>query len=174
MTNASQTDFPKAGSPETAALLAALAATLERNTQVVLKNTDGVTHEASLRPVAPGSSHLNWLIGHMVASRDGILAQLGAETTWERERARRYDRGSQLPARGEEEPLSELLAALERSQRLLAAALPAAPAERLAAPSGMPGRSVLEWTEFLVWHDSYHTGQTALYRRVAGLEGTLG
>lgn len=73
----------------------------------------------------------------------------------------------------EDSLLSELLTGLDRSQELLQAALAGATPAQLAEPSGMRDNSKLEWLEFLTWHDTYHTGQTAVYRRLAGLAGTL-
>jgi uncharacterized damage-inducible protein DinB len=155
-------------------LVSELLATLERNVQVVRKNTAGISQEDSLLPVADGSSHLNWLVGHLVSSRDSMLKVLGSETTWDDEQRRKYGRGSQLPAEADVEPLDALLASLDRSQELLERAFSTATPEDLEQPSGMQDRNKLEWLGFLGWHDTYHTGQTALYRRLAGLEGTLG
>lgn len=155
-------------------LAAPLVVTLARNVQIARKNTAGIGQADSLLSVADGGSTLNWLIGHMVASRDGMLKMLGSETTWDAERAGKYQRGSAVPEAADVEELEQLLVSLERSQELLAAALGAAAPELLAQPSDMPDTSKLEWLEFLSWHDTYHTGQTAVYRRLAGLAGTLG
>ena len=111
-------------------LVAPLLITLARNVQVVRKNTAGIEQADSLLSVAAGGSTLNWLIGHMVASRDGMLKVLGAETTWEAERAAKYQRGSAVPEAADVEELEELLIGLDRSQELLAAALAAAAPDR--------------------------------------------
>lgn len=153
--------------------VAGLAATLRRNVSVIGKNAAGVSQEDSLRSVAEGGSTLNWVIGHIVASRDGMLKVLGSETTWDEQLGEKYQRGSSVPAGGEVDEISELLLDLDRSQELLEAALAGATAEQLAEPSGIRDNSKLEWLEFLTWHDSYHVGQTAVYRRLAGLEGAL-
>ena len=150
---------------------------LTRNLGVIRRNLEGLTHEDSLKTLRPGGSHLNWLLAHLVASRDSMLRSLAgetdAETVWSQEVGARYGRGSS-PSSPEDAPsLTELIAALVRSQELLDAALAAATPEALAAPRG--GRfTVGGWVEFLTWHESYHTGQTSLYRQLAGLEGTLG
>jgi uncharacterized damage-inducible protein DinB len=60
------------------------------------------------------------------------------------------------------------------SHNSLTEALTAAVAEQLTELSGMRGNSKLERLELPGWHDTYHTGQTAVYRRLAGLKGTLG
>lgn len=145
---------------------------LRRNLGVIRRNLGGLSHEDSLRTLRPGGSHLNWLLAHLVASRDAMLRALGAETVWSEEVGARYGRGSSPPSAADAPPLAELAAALERSQELLDAALAAATPDLLAAPHGRS--TVGARVAFLTWHESYHTGQTSLYRQLAGLEGTLG
>lgn len=153
--------------------VAGLVATLARNVSIIGKNSAGIEQEESLLRVSEGGSTLNWLIGHVVASRDGILTMLNSETTWNAQRSQKYQRGSTVPTGADVDELSDLLAGLDRSQKLLEAALSGTTAEQLAEPSGMRDNSKLEWIEFLTWHDTYHTGQTAVYRRLAGLAGAL-
>ncbi len=155
-------------------LVAGLASTLRRNVSVIGKNTAGVPQESSLLSVSEGGSTLNWVIGHIVASRDGMLKVLGSETTWDAQRAGKYRRGSTVPAGAEIDEMSGLLLDLDRSQELLEAALAGATEAQLAEASGNRDSSKQEWLEFLAWHESYHVGQTAVYRRLAGLAGTLG
>ena len=150
-----------------------LVATLGRNVSIIGKNSAGIAQEDSLLRVSEGGSTLNWLIGHIVASRDGILKTLNSETTWDAKRTEKYQRGSTVPEGADVDELSDLLHALSRSQELLEAALSSATAAQLAEPSGRRDDSKLEWIEFLTWHDTYHTGQTAVYRRLVGLAGAL-
>lgn len=155
--------------------VAGLVATLRRNVSVIGKNTAGVTQAHSLLSVAEGGSTLNWVIGHIVASRDGMLKVLGSETTWDAKRTGKYQRGSTVPAGADVDEMSELLLELDRSQELLEGALAGVTAGQLAEPSGNRDNSKQEWLDFLAWHESYHVGQTAVYRRLAGLAGgTLG
>lgn len=153
--------------------VAGLVATLRRNVDVIGKNTAGITQVDSLHTVAEGGSTLSWVIGHVVSSRDGMLKMLDSETAWDESQDEKYRRGSTVPTGTEVDDLRELLLGLDRSQELLEAALPRATAAQLAEPSGRPNASKLERIEFLTWHDSYHTGQTAVYRRLAGLTGAL-
>jgi len=146
--------------------------TLARNLGVIQRNTEGLSHQQSLLTVRPGGSHLNWLLGHLISSRDGMLRALDSETVWGPEARERYGRGSTPATPAEAQPFEELLSALERSQGLLTTALEQVSSEQLQAQSG--DRTVGQWLEFLVWHETYHVGQTALYRSLAGLAGTLG
>lgn len=153
--------------------VAGLVATLRRNASVITKNTADVPQEDSLQSVAEGGSTLNWVMGHIVASRDGMLKVLDSETTWDSQRSGKYQRGSIVPVGNDVDELSELLLELDRCQELLETALDGATEAQLAEPSGNGDSSKLEWLEFLVWHDTYHVGQTAVYRRLAGLVGAL-
>ena len=150
----------------------ALVRTLKRNLSVIERNVDGIDRERSVLAVVPGGSHLNWLLGHLVAARDLMLQSLDAETVWDGDTAAAYRRGSLPGPAPEARPLEELLDALRDGQRRLERALDDATEAHLDAPHG--NGTVGEWVEFLAWHESYHAGQKALYRRLAGLEGVLG
>lgn len=147
---------------------------LRRNHGLMLRSLDGFTHDSSLVRAGDGGSNANWLVGHLVDNRDNMLRQLGAETTWDRDHGRRYARGSRLPEGDDIEPLDSLAAALEQSQARLEAALEAASPEHLAERSGIGERNRLSAVEFLAWHETYHLGQLAVYRRLVGLDGVIG
>ena len=147
---------------------------LRRNDYVISKNAEGLSHEDSLKQLSEGGSNLNWLLGHLTASRDVCTKLLGAEPTWEAERARIYGRGSSIPAVDEAEPFEDLLTAVSDSGERLRQALQDASTEALSLPNPRNAEErVLDAIFFLVWHDSYHAGQTALYRRLGGLGGVL-
>lgn len=150
------------------------ASQLERNDYVTAKNTAGLTHEQSLLRIGPEGSNLNWVIGHMTSARNSLIRLLNGEPIWNREQCTRYDRGSQVGAAEAAEPLPDLLAALSQSGERLAQVIRAADAASLERPDPRnPNQTVLDASNFLVWHDTYHAGQTALYRRLAGLSGVL-
>lgn len=147
---------------------------LNRNDYVLQKNSEGLTHEHSLEKLDEGGSNLNWLLGHMTASRDVCTRLLGAEATWDKDHARKYGRGSEVPETGKAEPLEKLLAAVADSGERLRAALSEATMDQLTRPNPRnAGERVIDAIYFLVWHDTYHAGQTALYRRLAGLAGVF-
>ncbi len=139
---------------------------IDRNFSVILKNLKDVSHEQSLIPYMQGGSHLNWLMGHLTHSRCGILRTLGTEVPWSEERGKRYGKGSTAATAGDAEPVTELIEAYKATQPLIeqaAARLTEADLERESGGSTVGARF-----EFLVWHESYHSGQTTLYRRMAG------
>jgi uncharacterized damage-inducible protein DinB len=152
----------------------ALTTTLARNLSLLESQADGVSHEASMRPIVPGGSTFNWLLGHVALSRDRMLDALRAETRLDAAASAHYARGGTAPGADEAERFENLLATLAEQQARLEAALGGADADLLARPV-MEGRSdVGSWVDFLVWHETYHVGQAVLYRRLAGLPSAIG
>jgi uncharacterized damage-inducible protein DinB len=150
-----------------------LAEAFGRNVSIIQAQAQGLTHEDSLRQLPFRGNCLNWVLGHMLTSRDDILVWLG-EAPVGGERASRYRRESD-PVVGEGEgvmQLAELLPLLQASQEKMAAALARVTDEDLqrevllgsrAAPLG---RRLF----FLYFHDTYHTGQTELLRQLTGAD----
>lgn len=143
---------------------------LKRNLTVVQQNAAGLSDQQALIALWQGGSHFNWLIGHLTNSRCSLLRALGHEAPWSEERGERYRGGSIAASASEAEPFADLLAAYASCQPPLEAALQGvseADLERERAP----GRgSVGRFLDFMVWHESYHCGQSTLYRRAAGLD----
>lgn len=151
--------------------LALLIKQLERNFSVIKQNTEDLITEQTMTPFMEGGSTLNWLLGHLIVSRDGILRALNTDTVWDEAAREHYGFGTS--ATDAEKPLDSLMADLASSQERVKTALNAASSEQLAAERPN-GSSVADYIDFLVWHDSYHTGQTVIYRRLAGLESPIG
>ncbi len=144
---------------------------LRRNIGVINQNLEGLSQEQTLIPFTAGGSHFNWLLSHLISTRDSILTALGSEPQWSEETRASFGVGSTAPDADNALPLERLRADLEESQRHLEHVLPTVTEAHLAAPSGRS--TVGQRLEFLVWHESYHIGQTSIYRRLAGLERAL-
>ena len=146
------------------------------NYQVLKRNLDGVTHGESLIQPAGGGNCLNWVLGHIVATRDNVMQLLQQETVMSKEVAGVYQRGSEPIRDGSNaQPLEKLVADLERSQNRLVAGLSTVSEPQLSAPS--PDKSIAETVGELLFvlqfHEAYHAGQTGLLRRMAGHEGAI-
>ena len=150
-----------------------LARLFALNHHALHRNLDGVTdEEALLQPVS--GNCLNWVVGHIVASRNGVLEVLGAEPYWPADPASRYARGS-APVTGVEAfavSFREIVQAFDGSQERIASALAGASEADLAKPHAQD-QSVGEWLSFLHFHEAYHIGQTGLLRRLVGKEGAI-
>jgi hypothetical protein len=150
-------------------------------THFVLKaNSESVTHDDSLVQPEPGGNCLNWVLGHIVTSRNELLELLGMEPIWNgaaREPYRRGGPGLADPARAR--PFEQILADLDRTQELVPQGLSRVTAERFAgkapfSPTRNPDETVGSLITSFVFHDAYHAGQTGLLRRIVGREGALG
>ena len=141
---------------------------------LVKRNVGEVTHEESLRQPEPAGNCLNWVLGHLVATRSAFLRGLGGEPVWTKHECQPYDRHAPpLRDAGAARPLEEIWKAYDLTQERLLAAVAGLTPERLAAPvppelRGGPAATVAELLAFLGVHDAYHTGQTGVLRRLAG------
>lgn len=71
-----------------------IRAVFDRNLALLARIVDGIDDEAARVPLIEGGSHLHWLLGHLVASRDGLLGHIGAERVWDLASAEAYGCGS--------------------------------------------------------------------------------
>lgn len=149
-----------------------LAEAFSRNVWIAKQQTAGLSHEESVAPLAFNANCMNWVLGHMVDSRNSVLRLLGEAPALDPELAARYTRET-APITPDEAavPLDELLAALERSQERIAAALDRiteADWSREVALTGRTARPVSFWLLFLYFHDTFHVGETGVVRQAHG------
>jgi uncharacterized damage-inducible protein DinB len=142
-------------------------------------NLNGLDNDEALDQPTPGGNCLNWVAGHIVSSRAGILTVLGQDPPYPAEKYKRYERGSKpvTKAKGTV-PLTEIQADFAATRDALAAGLTSLTAERLAekapfSPANNEQETVGSLLAGLAFHESYHTGQLGVLRRLAGKEGGL-
>ncbi len=140
-------------------------------------NLEGFTHEESLAPPPGGGNCLNWVLGHIVASRNQILAQVGEEPALHPAVAERYKRGSEpIRAARDAAPLDLLYKAFQDSQERLLARLGGmsdADLDRSAGEAAGGGKTVGQALAFAHFHETYHAGQVGVLRRLAGKPGQI-
>ncbi|HYP19751.1 MAG TPA: DinB family protein [Chloroflexia bacterium] len=134
--------------------------------RVIKKRMEGLSHEDSLlQPPIPTANCLNWIMGHVMATRSNILALMGLPTVWEYGQAGRYISDSRpVDAKGEDAlPLEEILEAFDQSQELLLGTLRTLSVDDLQAPTGDHGTQAVQTIggqlAFYHFHESYHLGQ---------------
>jgi uncharacterized damage-inducible protein DinB len=154
-----------------------LATQLGITQRTIKKNLEEVSHEESLVRPQPGGNSANWVLGHILASRSGLLKNLGEQPLLDEAAVQQYRRGSDgnVP---NPVPLADLIAALDRSQPAIIAAMKRIPDAALAAksPFASPAGAEATLAEALagmVFHESYHVGQLGLLRRVFGKKGAI-
>ena len=149
----------------------ALAGRFHFNTRLIHMQTRGLTHAESLLQLPFRGNCFNWVVGHILTSRDACLRLLEQPATLSAEQLAVYDRGSEPLTHAEQAaPLEDLLAKLDEADRCLSAALePLDEAELARAVTfGRDPQPLGEVLAFLQWHETYHLGQLELLRQLAG------
>ena len=148
------------------------------NRVVLHANAAGLTHNESLRAPEPAGNCLNWVLGHIVATRHAILKLVRQEGWWPAETVDLYKRGSvRLSADSPVRRWESLLEDFDRSQALLSDALDRMTPEDLSAPGGKAPTGDVDLAgrlAFLQFHEAYHIGQIGVLRRLAGKDGAIG
>ena len=151
------------------------------NGYVLKSNSAGMDHADSLRRPAPGGHCCNWILGHILSSRNVVLRLLGQAEIWPDGRDSPYSRGSrplQEEDGGEALDFTELLRDLATSQERIMKGLAVITAGALAAEATLQlfeGKkdSVGGLLSALAFHEAYHAGQTGLLRSQLGMDGTI-
>jgi uncharacterized damage-inducible protein DinB len=148
-----------------------LAIHFGRSAKLLLTNLEGVTHEQSLwRPTNANS--INWLVGHIVASRSGFTHAIGYTPVWDEATRQRYGFGS-APIDREGDgvlPLERLIADFTNAQDILDAGLRAQTFETLSGPSPSPRfQTRAEYLLYKQFHETHHIGQVLALREQLGL-----
>ena len=144
---------------------------------IMSRNTDGITHEESLVRAVPGGNHMNWILGHVVATRCALLPSLRQEVPWGEEIVSVYRRGSSGSDDAAYLPFDEVIRVFKITQERIVAGVAALTDEDLAAPApfspgGGPETLGSLLTKSTV-HEGYHLGQIGILRRVAGKAGAI-
>jgi uncharacterized damage-inducible protein DinB len=156
---------------------ATLTKLFEINAHAIRVNAEGITDDEALIQPEPGGNCMNWVVGHILSSREGMLRLLGEPTVLAPELADRYKRGSApvtkaSAAKGDGMPFSKLMEALGTSQERLLRGI--AKADDVKWNETVPNfGTAREAVHFLHFHEAYHTGQIAILRRMAGKKGAI-
>ncbi len=131
---------------------------------VINRNLKDVTHEESLIIPQGGGNSINWILGHILVSRDDIRELLGLDRLCVDE-VKLYDRGTENIDPLSAIHLSKLLEMYNNGELELE--------DKLSETDLTGNKENLEMLTFLAFHESYHTGQTGLLRRIIGKEGAI-
>ena len=136
-------------------------------------NLQEMSHEDSLVHPAPGGNCFNWVLGHIVSTRNAVLAALGEAPIWTGTKDLPYRRGSRAPlAAVEAHPLETLVDAYDASQASVERALDRLTDADLSRPHD-DRQTLGEWLAGLSFHEAYHVGQLGLLRRIVGKSGAI-
>lgn len=150
-----------------------LSRLFEMNYEALFRNLEGITHEDSLVHPMPAGNTINWILGHILATRNRLHPLIGLEEAWAPPMAQRYtglDGAGWTPAVAVD--LRSIESALARSQQQVMAAFDDMSSKALATRAN-DGRTLAEVLGFFQFHEAYHTGQIALVRRIVGRPGVI-
>ena len=145
-------------------------------------NLDGISQEESLTAPAKECSSVNWIAGHVLNSRDRLLARLGGKKFLGDEEAEFYRMGTKPATAGETSvPLERLLEGIKTTGAALIEKLQSLSEQDLEAeidpkiiPAKLEKPNLGALLTFLLYHEAYHAGQLGLARRLLGKPSGLG
>jgi uncharacterized damage-inducible protein DinB len=137
---------------------------------LIHKQAEGLTHADSVLQLPFRGNCFNWVLGHIINSRNEALTLLGETPTLSEAEASLYQSGAE-PVTGEEQAvrLERLLQALDEALNRLTTALQQVSPDRMAAIyNAERQQTVGDRIAGLHWHETYHTGQLEILRQLAG------
>ena len=143
------------------------------NYEALFRNLEGITHEDSLVHPMPAGNTINWILGHILATRNRLHPLLGLAEAWAPELAQRYtglDGAGWTPTLAVD--LRTIESELARSQQQVMAAFDNMASNALATRAN-DGRTLAEVLGFFHFHEAYHTGQIGVVRRIVGRPGVI-
>ena len=143
--------------------------------QVTAANLAGMTQQHSLAQPSPGGNCANWILGHLSNVQNGVMQLIGEKPVWESEQLKRagFEPIETAASAIDWDTMRDrFLGSGERCVAGISALSDKTLSETVPHPFG--GTCTRgELLSLLAFHQSYHSGQLALCRRVAGLEGVI-
>ena len=140
----------------------ALITLYKTNYSAIPTNLEGVSDVESLKTSGNGENNINWILGHIVSSRDTIHEKMGLPLICNNTIKKTYGRGSSSTNTENAISLAEMLKTLESSQEMILAAIPE-----------IDDVDVIKRIAFYGFHEAYHVGQLGLMRKIIGKKGAI-
>ena len=131
---------------------------------VLNRNLTDITHEESMITPEGGGNSINWILGHIIVSRDDIRESLGLPRLCGDD-MKIYDRLTEGLDAAKAYDFSKLIEMYNSGQAELE--------EKLKSTDLTGDNEKYRMVTFLAFHESYHTGQTGILRRIIGKEGAI-
>ncbi len=138
---------------------------------ILTKQIAGLSHEDSLLQPPFRGNCLNWVVGHLIASRTGILPLLGEQRVWTVEHAARYIRGSApiTPENASEAyGFDGMKLDLQNLQERTLSGISRLTVADFDQPSDRENVTLGQRLFLANRHEVYHVGSTELLRQLAG------
>ncbi len=157
---------------------ASILRTFETNYSALMANLDGISDDEALILPKPAGNPINWVVGHILISRDVILTAMSEKHVMKDEESVHYKRGAEVEDVNALIPLSKLIESFQLSQERLKAGLSRLGEKDINKPGGSGENdrnqsSLADQLSFIQFHETYHIGQTGLLRRLVGKKGSI-
>jgi len=137
---------------------------LQSSHMVLNRNLKDITHEESLIVPAGGGNSLNWIVGHIIVSRDDIRELIGLDRLCGDD-MKMYDRDTEPVSPDKFMEFGKLLEMFNDGESILE--------EKLKNTDLREDNEKYRMVTFLAFHEAYHVGQTGILRRIIGKEGAI-
>ena len=137
---------------------------LKSSHMVLNRNLKDISHTESLVTPPGGGNSLNWVVGHIIVSRDDIRELIGLDKLCGDE-MKMYERDTEPVSPDKLIDLGKLLEMYNDGQNILE--------EKLKSTDLREENEKYRMVTFLAFHESYHVGQTGILRRIIGKEGAI-
>ncbi len=142
---------------------------------VVKQNCEGIGHEESLIE-SQGSHSFNWVLGHVVRTRNDILDFVWKKPLYEKSKFDIYTPKDFDPKKALD--IRELQSSFNALQSELKNGIGALTVEKLNQPTSLvPGKesndTIGSVLATILWHEAYHAGQLGIIRRLVGKPGKI-
>ena len=143
---------------------------LQVDQRIIRRQLDGLQEGDLFLQPQPRGNCANWVLGHIVQSRQDILRTLGLESLWTEEEEALYQRGSEAITSPDSPHLAleRLLDDLVRSEELIIARLESISDDELDVLDE-DETSLGKTINFQIWHEGYHVGQFEVLRQRSGV-----
>jgi hypothetical protein len=133
------------------------------------KFAEGLSHEDSVVQPPFKANTFNWVMGHILVSRQRVLALLGQPTVMGVKESVRYESGAEPVTLETAVSLARLLNALKESQEAIITGLENATDDLMEAIADKERQQTVgDRIAGLHWHETYHVGQLEILRQVSG------
>ncbi len=146
-----------------------LTSFMDTNKFVLDKQLEGLTHEDSIQQLPFRGNCLNWVMGHIVDSRDNALRVLSCDPYMSEEQSGLYKSGSDpITPDSDALQLEWLWETYLKQDEDIRDALSKLTVDDLEKVQSGSERTIGDRLRGLMWHETYHVGQTEYLRQLAG------
>lgn len=143
---------------------------------MVNENCEGITHEESLIQPSAGGHCLNWVMGHIVNTRNGILSLVGKQPLYPESNFVAYLHGRFVSENAIR--LEKLRDCFNAVQGPLEDGIHSLTVEKMLQPASFSptdnsSETIGSILAAILFHEAYHSGQMGILRRVIGKPGVI-